>query len=103
MHYFGLLGYIAKNGGIDDFSVFTNLKYKAIQLPRGYYTPEKAQKEYKQLCLEKKRYVPSKELVKIGAGSLAAYIQKNGGYYQIREQIGLNFPTLCKITKQQKP
>lgn len=94
MNYFGLLGYIAKIGGLHKFRPLTELNYQEQYLPKGYYTLDKAVKEYKQLCIEKNRFIPSKELVRMQQGPLAAYIQKNGGYYEIRKKTGLNFPAL---------
>jgi hypothetical protein len=94
MHYFGLLGFIAKMGGLLKFRPLTGLNYKKPFLPKGYYTPDKAIEEYKQLCIEKSRFISSKELMRMQRGSLAAYIQRNGGYYEIRKKTGLNFPSL---------
>jgi hypothetical protein len=96
MRYFGLLGYISKTGGFYKIRKLTNLTYKQKQLPKGYYTPDKAMLEYKQLCTEKGRFISANELLRMQRGSLAGYIVKNGGYYIIRQKTGLNFPGLPK-------
>lgn len=92
----GLNAYITKNGGIFKFRENTGLQFPNRKLPAGYYTPEKAQDEYKKLCLEKGCYISSKGLKALNAASLADYIQKTGGYPKIRKAIGLKFPQLRK-------
>jgi hypothetical protein len=95
--YFGLAGYIAKHGGFCKFRKLTNLNFSLLSLPNGYYSGERALFEYKELCLKRKRYISSKELMAMKAGFLAQYIQKNGGYHVIRKKLGLNYSSLRKI------
>lgn len=59
--YYGLAGYISKHGGYHNIRKLTGLLFTSKRLPYGYYTYEKAQEEYKKLCLEAGKFLSSKE------------------------------------------
>ena len=99
MQRYGVAGYISKNGGFYKIRRLTNLPYAQMQLPKGYYTPNKAISEYKQQCLAKDGFISYRGLVKMGKASLAAYISTSGGFYIIRRRTGLKFPPLRKPRK----
>lgn len=90
--YYGLAGYISKNGGYHEIRKLTGLLFKSKRLPRDYYTDARVQEEYKKLCLTAGKFLSSKELHRADAGYLATYIQTHGGYFKIRDEIKLNFP-----------
>jgi len=91
---YGLAGYIRKNGGYFKIRALMNLTFPIRKISNNHYSFEKAAMEYKQLCLEKGGFISSKGLGSLGAGALATYIQRHGGYYVIRKVTNLNFPPL---------
>jgi hypothetical protein len=83
---YGLAGYISKNGGFFPIRSLGGLNYPQRKIPSGFYTPEKALQEYSGLCSAAGKYLTAKETRAV-TGALATYIEKNGGYPEIREKI----------------
>jgi hypothetical protein len=89
---FGVAGYIRKNGGFEVIRAKTNLTFPRRRILNKYYDLAKAAEEYKALCMINCKFLSSKNLANLGARALATFIEKNGGYYLIRDISGLDFP-----------
>jgi len=78
---------IGKYGGFGKFRKLLGLD--ETRKPEGYWNLKNTLAECRAL-IEEKGYLPSaKELIKIKKSSLITSINKHGGYYKIRETLGL--------------
>jgi hypothetical protein len=89
--YHGIVKVAQKKGGMSKFREICNLNYAPIRKPYGLYTLVKIVRQYKRECKKQKKFLIKKELNNLGLSDLASAIDRNGGFYKIRELTSLNY------------
>lgn len=97
MNLHGMVNAIRKNGGLYALKQACNMNYPDQQ-KRSIRSMEEAITLYKKACVEKGGFLLERELKTLD-GVLANYIQRNGGYYNVRKQSRLSFE-MKRLPKQ---
>jgi hypothetical protein len=88
--------------GADKLAWFISVRigFNAIRERTGLKFPsrkriayQKAVKQYKLLCIKRKRFLTARELTTLGFGLLAGAIERLGGFARVRKATGLSFST----------